>query len=200
MMTKLQTGTALAIALALAAAQPAAAQAIGGGDGVATYPVTASAADYCQLGRVGTTSGSNASINTANGATSDASVTVALQDANDHIQAWSAAIPLPATVCNHRFTITTSSDNGGLRYTGSESGNAPFTSLVPYNLNLTFEGITDSGAASTYTGAGRGANSTIARAGLLTYTLSGAANGSAFLLQGTYQDTLHVTLGAFVGG
>lgn len=176
----------------------AATTATGGNDGQSGLVLGATAGNYCLLGQVTTSnvSANNASVTTPTGNDSDVNLAINLQDVNDNVAAWSANITIPNSVCNHAYSLQVQSYNGGLRYLGSETGPANFSTSVAYNISATFGGNVNVSQTSTaLTGAGISATSAQAYAGNATIVLTGSADTTKYLLQGTYSDVAAVTIG-----
>jgi hypothetical protein len=164
-------------------------------DGIGTYPVAATVADFCKLGTVQSTAGTNSSI-TGSFNTGDANVAVNLQDSNDQAQAWSQSINIDNTICNRGFKVNLSSDGGSLHSNAqAPSGTTDFLQHVAYNVAVSFGGASSVSQPANHLGtSGQSIITGQPSVGTLQLQLNGSAVSGQYLLAGTYSDTLRLTL------
>ena len=201
-----------AAALATAIAAPAfAATNHSGGDGVGTYEITGTAADYCVLGQAtagGTSGGHNVTVDVTtpngggyNGTTSDAMINITqFQNTNDHAASWEAVLNLRHSVCNTAYTVTANSQYGGLQYQGTQTGGSDFFKKTAYTVEADFGGKDGNPKeARSLQNGGTLLTSNKASSGDFRLTFDGAADASKYLLSGDYTDTVVVTLAPNTG-
>lgn len=112
------------------------------------------------------------------------------------VNASSLSVQFPNTLCNYSANISLQSANGGLTVSGGPSvvgGSGTFLQNVPYQVTAVWGAVTttlDTTQAKTVTQNTGGANSG-------NLTLNFAVQPSTLpAVQGTYQDTLTVKIGA----
>lgn len=177
-------------------------------DGLAGYDINADVNVFCKFGNVGnnananvgtvTSGASNGGIDIANG---DATFDIDIQDDGDNtVQAASGAFNFGYAQCNTPFTVTGTSQNGGLD--SDESTSDPdFANTVPYSIAFNFDGIS-SGNQSVTGQAGTPItliDSNEARAGAARFFFS-VADSDDLLLAGEYTDYVLITLAPATGG
>lgn len=176
-------------------------------DGVAGYDINAEVAVFCKFGNtgnvgnanVGTVTGgaSNGGIDMANG---DATFDIDIQDDGDNtVQAASGAFNFGYAQCNTPFTVSGTSQNGGLA-SDQTTSDPDFANFVPYSIAFNFDGLT-SGTRPVAGQAGAPIsliNSTEARAGSARFFFS-VAESDRLLLAGDYTDYVRITLSPSTG-
>lgn len=174
-------------------------------DGFATYRLTASNASFCKFGSSGnaTVNGPNSSaggtINNGVNPGGDAAYVFDIQNDNDNtVQAADAAFDFARFVCNSPYTLSATSANGGLQSTQTTSDD-DFAQNIPVYLGARLD--TAEYAAVDFTPGNRSqriGESTEARAGTARIFF-GVRAMDKLVLQGTYQDTLTLTLAPNLG-
>jgi hypothetical protein len=175
--------------------------------GTSAWAISGSAGTYCVLGAstAGDSSNTaydhNVSLTTGGGTGAAQTGTVSItqfQGANDQANAWHAQVVLPNTICNVTSVVSAKSDNGGLKYTGSQSTtDSHFTTSEDYTINVRFgsDGFSSNGGAASH----MTTNHTLFGAkqpsvGTFQIDLYGSADSSLYLLAGDYSDTATITL------
>jgi hypothetical protein len=177
------------------------------GDGLAGYDINADVVEFCKFGNVnnagnanvGTVTGgaSNGGIDIANG---DATFDIDIQDdADNTVQTATGAFNFGYAQCNTAFTVTGTSQNGGL-LSSETTSDADFTNNVPYSIAFAFDGIA-SGNRSVVGQAGVPIsliNSNEARAGAARFAFR-VEDSDRLLLAGEYTDYVRITLSPSTG-
>lgn len=176
------------------------------GGGTSAWTINGSAGTYCVLGAqtAGDSSNTaydhNVSLTTGgSGAAQTGTVSITqFQGPNDQANAWHAQVVLPNTICNVTSVISAKSNNGGLKYAGTQSTtDSHFTTSEDYTINVRFgsDGFNSNGGAAS----GMTTNHVLFGAkqpsvGTFQIDLNGVADSSLYLLAGSYSDTATITL------
>ena len=137
---------------------------------------------------------------TQNGGTTDGTIRInQLQGPNDRANDWAAFVTVPNSICNSPYTVSVRSANAGLTYTGTPSTNAAFANKLVYQISVNFEGKVGVTSTNAMTPGVDKQLVTSPDGSVGVFRIDFRGYGDArYLLAGTYQDNVLITLSANV--
>ena len=192
----------MAAAAATMIAAPAFAQTAGTqySDGISTFDLNASVQNFCRFGSQGNTADNGTGVNSnGNGAaTGDQAFNVDIQNTSDNtVKAANGGFNYAEFQCNTLFKVEAVSSSGGLAASYTGPADSAFLRTVPYQVSVGSNG-NDTPFQTDVQGLQTLIPSNQPVAGNGRFRFSVPAN-SGLLLQGTYTDTIVLTMSPVTG-